>query len=395
MNEGSPSNEYIFLHTLRTMLADATAGASPDISGPTTHVLMASIALLAEREAALSHAPTHMADTSPHTPPGIRERRGPNRKNMAHVSLLRGVSHSTLEKLLSHCTFRDLPVNELLLTVGHSNQNIYIVMSGSVRVHLDDLAGPPYVILTTGECVGEISILGATKVTAHVICHEQARLMVIDQDLLWALIDDSPEFARNLLYTLSRRVGRDNLFLRGSLRRQRESEINASVDALTGLANRRKLDEFFTAHIDACSAKGEPLSLLMMDIDHFKRFNDTHGHLMGDAVLCAVASILAECTTHGLAARYGGEEFALVLPSYDTAHAFRLATAIQLKIREVQLQSASGEPIPPITLSAGIAQMQAGDTPQSLIHAADNALYSAKHNGRDCVMLHNAESPGR
>ena len=383
-----------FLRTLRATLLGEVAEAGARISAPTARVLRESIALLMEREADLMRNAIPLLDTRAPTPPGISERRGPGRATMDHVSLLRGVDLSALQSLLARCSFRDLAPGELLLTAGCGNHNIYVVMSGSVCVHLDDLSGPPYVVLSTGECVGEISILGETKVTANVAGNETARLMVIDKELLWHLIEESPELARNLLYTLAHRVGRDNLFLRRSLRRQRESEINANLDALTGLANRRGLNEFFMAHIAACTTQGKPLSLLMVDIDHFKHFNDSYGHLLGDTVLCVVAGIFAENAPQGIAARYGGEEFALVLPGYDMRQACQLANELRLKIREVQLHTANGgEAIPPITISAGVAQMQTGDTPQSLILAADNALYCAKRKGRDCVMLHGVEHP--
>jgi diguanylate cyclase (GGDEF)-like protein len=395
MDEILATHESVFLSKLRLFLACSLAGAQSGISAQTVRAVMDSIAMLEEREADLANNSASTASASRDAPPGIDEKRGANRTTMAHISLLRGVDHATLEKLLSHCTFRDLAMDEVLLTAGRGNRNVYVLMSGSVRVHLDDLGGPPYVELSTGECVGEISILGDTKVTAHVIGNERARLMVIDTELLWRLIADSPELARNLLYTLSHRVGRDNFFLRKSLRRQRESEINANLDALTGLANRRGLDAFFVARVDECTTKGEPLSLLMVDIDHFKRFNDAYGHLLGDTVLCVVAGIFAENTAQGIAARYGGEEFALVLPGYDRQQAYDLANELRLKVREVQLHTTNGdEAIPPITISAGVAQMQAGDTPQSLILAADNALYCAKRNGRDCVMLHAAAPLG-
>jgi diguanylate cyclase len=394
MNRVRASEEGEFLATLRGTLMDAVTQAGANLSAPTARVLRENIAMLMEREADLVRNALPQLNTRAPTPPGIAERRGPSRATMAHVSLLRGVDLSALQSLLARCSFRDLLPGELLLTTGRSNQNIYILMCGSVRVHLDDITGPPYVVLSTGECVGEISILGETKVTANVAGNETARLMVLHKDLLWDLIEESPEFARNLLYTLAHRVGRDNLFLRRSLRRQRESEINANLDALTGLANRRGLNEFFTSHIEACTVQGEPLSLLMVDIDHFKRFNDTYGHLLGDTVLCVVAGIFTENATRGIAARYGGEEFALVLPGYDLQHAGQLANELRLKIRAVPLYATNGgEAIPPITISVGVAQLQVGDTAKSLILAADNALYGAKRKGRDCVILHGIEYP--
>ena len=377
--------ERELLKKLRDTLTEAAMEAGANLSGPSTRLLLTCITLLAEREtqlaALVSNTPLNLSTV----PEGITERRSPHRSTMAHVSLLQDVDTITLRQLLTSCSFRDLAPAEILLTPGRANHHVFVVMSGSVRVHLDGLGGPPYVELATGECVGELSILGETKVTAHVVGNEQTRLMVIDQDLLWLLIEHSPQLARKLLYTLSHRVGSDNLILRRSLRRQRESELNANLDALTGIANRRGLSCFFNELIKSGALQNPILSLLMMDIDHFKRFNDTHGHVLGDNVLCAVAGILADHAHCGLAARYGGEEFSLVLPGFDRAQAYAVANTIREKIQEVQLWTAAGELVPAITISIGVKQMQENDTLQTLIHDADTALYNAKRSGRNCV----------
>lgn len=392
MRQDETDHERVLLQKLRDTLAESTMEAGSSLSGPSTRLLLTCITLITEREAQLAAAAPNLKAPST-VPIGMVERRGAQRSTMSHVALLREVDPLTLQKLLTSCTFRDLLPDEVLLTPGRANRHVYVVMSGSVRVHLDDLSGPPYVELPVGECVGELSILGDTKVTAHVVGNEAARLMVIDQDLLWLLIDHSPQLARKLLYTLSHRVGSDNLILRRSLRRQRESELNANLDALTGIANRRGLTSYFDALVESGATQNAPLSLMMMDIDHFKRFNDTHGHVLGDSVLCAVAGILADHTTQGLAARYGGEEFSIVLPGYDLNQACYLANTIREKIQEVQLVTAQGEIVPPITISIGVKQMQESDTLQTLIHDADSALYCAKRGGRNCVREHTAQAP--
>lgn len=388
--------ERELLQKLRDTLAEAAIDAGAGLSGASTRLLLACIALLSERETQLSTLAAAQSLLQPAPAPPITrtpERRSLQRATMGHVALLRDVDAITLQQLLTGCTFRDLAPEQILLTPGRANRHVYIIMSGSVRVHLDDLGSHPYIELSVGECVGELSILGETKVTAHVVGHEAARLMVIDQDLLWLLIDHSPQLARQFLYTLSHRVGSDNLILRRSLRRQRESEINANLDALTGIANRRGLNCFFKALLETGSVQKQALSLLMIDIDHFKRFNDTHGHVLGDNVLCAVGGILADHADQGLAARYGGEEFALVLPGHDLVQASRLADTLREKMLEIQLWTAQGERIQPITVSVGVTQMQTGDTLQTLIHNADNALYCAKRSGRNCVHQHPVQTP--
>lgn len=385
MREQNSNKERELLQKLRDTLTEAAMKAGSELSGPSTRLLLTCITLLTEREAQLADLASNTPPNLSTVPTGMTERRSAQRSTMAHISLLQEVDAITLRKLLTSCSFRDLAPDEILLTPGRANRHVYIVMSGSVRVHLDDLSGPPYVELAVGECVGELSILGETKVTAHVIGNEQARLMVIDQDLLWLLIEHSPQLARKLLYTLSHRVGSDNLILRRSLRRQRESELNANLDALTGIANRRGLTCFFNELVESGLLQNQLLSLLMMDIDHFKRFNDAHGHVLGDSVLCAVGGILADHAHLGLAARYGGEEFSLVLPGFDLTQACAVANTIREKIQEIQLWTAAGELIPLITISIGVKQMQEGDTLQSLVHDADTALYNAKRSGRNCV----------
>ena len=385
MQDTESAKERELLQQLRDTLTEAAMEAGSNLSGPSTRLLITCITLLTERETQLSDLASNTPPSLSTVPKGMSERRSAQRSTLSHVSLLQEVDTVTLRQLLTSCSFRDLAPDEVLLTPGRANRHVYVIMSGSVRVHLDDLSGPPYVELGVGECVGELSILGETKVTAHVLGNETARLMVIDQDLLWLLIEHSPQLARKLLYTLSHRVGSDNLILRRSLRRQRESELNANLDALTGIANRRALTCYFSELVASGALKDQPLSLLMLDIDHFKSFNDAHGHVLGDNVICAVAGTLADHAQQGLAARYGGEEFSLVLPGFDLTRACAVANAIREKIQEIQLWTAAGELIPSITISIGVKQMQENDTLQSLIHDADTALYCAKRSGRNCV----------
>jgi diguanylate cyclase len=162
----------------------------------------------------------------------------------------------------------------------------------------------------------------------------------------------------------------------------------ALTDPLTGLANRRHFDERLADMLTEAQRDDSALSLLIADIDHFKRFNDSHGHLLGDQVLRLVASVLIENTKgRDLVARYGGEEFAVILPHTSIREAVAVAENIRKTIasREV-VKRPTGEYLGRVTLSIGVANRNAGETAQALIEAADTYLYSAKNNGRNRVV---------
>jgi diguanylate cyclase (GGDEF)-like protein/PAS domain S-box-containing protein len=163
----------------------------------------------------------------------------------------------------------------------------------------------------------------------------------------------------------------------------------ASTDPLTALANRRHFDEMLQQYWEECCRKSAPLSVLIVDVDYFKQFNDQFGHIQGDECLRRIAAAisLALPRGQGLAARYGGEEFALILPYHDAA----MAKAVALKVQHYVRQLNFGEQGLPeglaVTVSQGVASEINGQfrTPFAMLCAADTALYRAKSEGRDCI----------
>jgi diguanylate cyclase len=164
--------------------------------------------------------------------------------------------------------------------------------------------------------------------------------------------------------------------------------IESLTDPLTGLANRKYFDQEIESALAKASAKGETLSLIMADIDRFKVFNDTYGHLTGDQVLRLVASSMKQNPTgRNFAARYGGEELAIVLSDTALAHATAVADRIRHAVMSKELiKRSTSENLGRITVSLGGACLRPGDSVQSLIERADACLYAAKHNGRNRVI---------
>jgi len=169
-----------------------------------------------------------------------------------------------------------------------------------------------------------------------------------------------------------------NLKLRDTLRQQ------SLRDPLTGLYNRRFLEEYLVHERVRATRKNRPLSVIMLDIDHFKRVNDTFGHDAGDAVLRRMGLVLqGHVRGSDIACRIGGEEFALLLPEASLAIAYQRAERILDSVRHMQLKH-RGQTLGSITVSLGVAAFpKHGDTPEALIRAADQALYQAKQGGRN------------
>ena len=168
----------------------------------------------------------------------------------------------------------------------------------------------------------------------------------------------------------------------------------AAVDSLTGLANRRTLDEELALEWRRADRVGDSLAFVLLDLDDFKAVNDNHGHQAGDAVLRAVGEILGAGVRHvDLAGRYGGEEFALILPETDLPGALKLAERIRIRLQTTAVELPSGESLH-ATASFGVAVNDELTAAEQLVAAADEALYAAKAAGKNCVHPRPAEAGG-
>jgi diguanylate cyclase len=170
-----------------------------------------------------------------------------------------------------------------------------------------------------------------------------------------------------------------------------EVRRESMLDPLTKIFNRKSFDDGMLKAFAETAAKGTPLSLMLLDIDFFKNFNDTWGHQTGDQVLRLVAMTLkSNIKGRDIAARYGGEEFAAVLPETDLEGAVIVADNVRKAIQAKELlKRSTNEKLGRMTASFGVAMYRVGDTPASLIERADRCLYAAKHAGRNRVFSEN------
>ncbi|MFN7174779.1 MAG: diguanylate cyclase [Thermaurantiacus tibetensis] len=187
-------------------------------------------------------------------------------------------------------------------------------------------------------------------------------------------------------------VSRENSLL---LERLETAERKAKTDPLTGLLNRRGMIEALQQALAAAQASGAPLSVALIDIDHFKQINDQWGHAIGDEVLRYLGSFLTHCLKKadgGMAGRFGGEEFVLILPGVALAAACKAVDSIRAALaRQVMRRASDGARLGKVAFSAGFAHARPGDTVELLLDRADAAVYTAKRAGRDRVLPERAE----
>lgn len=302
------------------------------------------------------------------------------------LELFKGVYPDDIHELLQRCDRRDIGTGELLLSPGAKNEHVFIVLSGSLHVHVGSPETPLLATMESGACVGEMSIIEDRDPSAYVIAAEDTHMLVIHQSVLWDMVDASHEFAKNLLVVLSERVRSHNRVIADSYGEMRKFERHATTDALTGLANRHAMQESFPDEISNCVADENPVAFIMIDVDNFKRFNDMFGHIAGDRVLSSVAKILrTQFRPNDLLVRYGGDEFAVLLPGVDLKHALVIAERVRVDVCGTTGDGSDSLIQIPIKISMGVAELQRKGSIDTLIRDADAALYRAKNAGRNTV----------
>lgn len=307
---------------------------------------------------------------------------------LAGLELFQNVRPDDVQTLLQKCDRRDLLAGEVLLSPGSKNECVYVVLSGMLQVHIGSPNAPVVASLDVGACAGEMSIIEDRDPSAFVVATEATHLLVIHQSILWDLVNASHAFSKNLLVVLSERVRSHNQVIADSYGNLQKFEKHATTDALTGLSNRHAMEETFPREVRRCVQNREPVSLIMIDVDRFKEFNDRFGHIAGDRALSAVG--------HGLRnhfrprdhlVRFGGDEFAVLLPGIAADE----AVAIAERVRDAVAGTTGGGKDSliqvPVEISMGVAERREDDTFEGLLRAADEALYRAKDAGRNKVSL--------
>ncbi len=306
---------------------------------------------------------------------------------------------STIETL---CPTHVYQAGETVFEIGQSGEEMYVVLSGNVELLFE--AGKSTKNLGKGEFFGELAFIGGGhKRTATVKATEESMLGIIDQDAVSLLLVKRPR----LVHTIARRTCSYLLQSEQALidkLKQRNQELQQSIDylritreeldsqellsrtdELTGLYNRRCMDEQLTKFVDRSTTSDEKVALLLLDIDKFKLVNDTYGHQKGDAILANVSQVLKEsCRTSDLPCRLGGDEFAIIMPGISVVRVKKLAERIRARIEQLPTIETWCEL--KIGGSLGGTFHVPGESPEAWFSRADDYLYQAKRSGRNQVV---------
>lgn len=307
---------------------------------------------------------------------------------LLHASLFRSTDFAAIRPLLNSCPVREIEPDEVLIAAGRPNRYMYLVLAGQLSVRLSTADCAPLTEINTGEIVGELSTIDHQPTSASVVANVPTRVLVIDEELLWMLVNTSHAVSTNLLYMLAQRLRSGNQIIFEHKERLEQYQYHATVDALTGLFNRHWLAGMLPRQMHRSRTCEQPFCILMIDIDEFKPYNDTNGHVGGDAALCAVSPTLRDSLRPtDMAARYGGEEFIVLLPDCEGEQAVMVAERLRTTVESMEVRHASGQLLPGVMISSGASELAGEGTVEDFVEAADAALYRAKRSGRNRVCL--------
>lgn len=309
-----------------------------------------------------------------------------SRNEFSQLELFKNVQFEKLAGFLLRCSVKSFEKGEKLLDPESTKRAVYIIIEGSIEVLMKSESGGCFTqTITRGHCVGEMSIFDSYPPSATITAKETCRVLVIPADTTLAMLRASHELCLNFLQMLSHRLRTDNRIVCDEQYHIRCIEENAKIDPMTGLHNRRWLEEMYTREMNRSNRGNFKLTAFMIDIDHFKQVNDTYGHLAGDRILIAVAqSLVRSLRPSDMPVRFGGEEFSVFLPGTTEENAKVIAERIRRNVENMSI-TLHDESIIQVTVSIGFAERIENDTVASLIDRADKALYHAKENGRNRI----------
>ena len=320
---------------------------------------------------------------------------------LAKVGVFSLLSPEELSQVARHLTTVALAAGQTLFHEGDEGRDMYILVRGAAAVIISLPGGGGHEIarFAPGDFFGEMSIFDHAPRSATCTAVEASELYSLSRDSFSDVIAQHPTIALKLMYRMlqvtTQRLRGTSKFVSEMLQWGEGARKRAVTDELTGVYNRRFLEDSLGTYLAEAQEKGEPLSLVMVDLDHFRAINESYGHAKGDEMIKAAAGVFrSQLGEAGVVARYGGDEFVIVLPRAEPARATQLMDAVCAEVARLDTLSGLKGPITTVTTSMGVAGFPAHAANLSGVRAAaDAALYKAKEGGRNRVVC--APAPQR
>lgn len=312
------------------------------------------------------------------------------------VSLLSEIERDGRNRVFAELVFQP---GEVIMREDQPGDRFYIIRSGHTAVFKGDLQSPAILgFRGAGESLGEMALLENLPRSASVVALDAVTLWGFSREMFYRFLQENPTFSINLMYMLSGRIRKSDEERMRGYRREKEQVValetlsrQATHDPLTGLFNRRYLDQVLYGEISHARQSGSLLGILMGDVDHFKKINDQYGHKAGDLMLQAVGTLMKSCVRSAdIVCRYGGEEFVIVMPGASESIVGKCAEEIRSKFERSFITFEGQKIHATISLGAAIYPLHGTSVDEVFINA-DRALYEAKHMGRNRVMVYTVE----
>ena len=313
---------------------------------------------------------------------------------LEHVGVFSLLSREDVRKVTMHLSSVELGEGQTLFREGEPGTELYILAEGGVAISISLPDGTEHQIarFVPGDFFGEMSIFDNAPRSATCRALSSSTLYSLSKDAFTDIISEHPRIALKLMYRMlnitTQRLRDTSQFVSEMVLWGESARKRAITDELTGVYNRRFLEDSLGTYVAEAGEKGRPLSLVMTDLDHFRAINELYGHQKGDEAIRSSAGIFKSLLGEsGVIARYGGDEFVMILPSMGSADAMTVLSRVCAEVARLPIFEGLKGPITRVTSSMGVASYPEHATDlSSLRAAADAALYRAKEEGRNRVV---------
>jgi diguanylate cyclase (GGDEF)-like protein len=310
------------------------------------------------------------------------------------VDIFSLLSEGEIDEIRAHLEDINVDAGSVLFRQGDEGNELYIVRLGSVATSIDlpDGKSREIAVFKSGDFFGEMSIFENAPRSATCTAREKSELLVLHQRSIFRIIENHPTAAQKIMYRMlnitTQRLRNTGDFLFDMVQWGDKARKRAITDEMTGVYNRRFLDDSLNQYVDEARKNGEPLVLVMVDLDYFRQINELYGHETGDSVIRDVVGVFKNHLKNpNIIARYGGDEFTFLIPGFGPKDALGICDSIRTDVEKLETLSRFDGAIKKVTTSQGLACFpeSAGDV-DSLKKKADSALYRAKEEGRNRVV---------